>query len=109
MDNSAQGLPLNINDYSVQLLAGGTVLAEDDNSLDPPEGEFMTSIISFTSLSDNPLLGQPLGIRLAHSGWGQVNFDDVRLDASPIPAPGAIVLGALGAGLVGWLRRRRRL
>jgi len=53
------------------------------------------------------------------TGWiGYIYFNSVgdpagadidNLAFSPIPAPGAIVLGAIGVGLIGWLRRRRTL
>ena len=68
--------------YRVQLLAGGALLAEDDSSLTPTEGNFLTSLVTYKSTGQEAQLGQPLEIRLLSAGI-QVSFDDVRLNSSP--------------------------
>lgn len=83
--------------YQVQLLAGGVVIAQDNNSLFAaiPEGEWRESVVTIDVGASHPNLGQPLGVRLINlniAGTPQtpgieVDFDDVRLDASPVPPP----------------------
>ncbi len=48
-----------------------------------------------------------LGLRNGFEWTNNVGKVDVTL--TPIPAPGAILLGSLGAGLVRWMRRRKTL
>lgn len=88
------------DNYSVRLMAGDTVLAEDVSTLTPAPGDFATSVLTYTVLDGDPLAGQALTIQLG--GGNQVNFDHVRLT---VPAPGSLCLLTLG-GMVA--RRRSR-
>jgi hypothetical protein len=73
--------------YRVDLMAGGTVIASDTNTLLPSEGGFATSIVTVDIGASHPLVGQALRIRLVNLNAApgiEVNFDDVSLDATPI-------------------------
>jgi hypothetical protein len=56
-----------------------------------------------------------LGMRAARQGAGpwaittNTEMAAFRISGTPIPAPGVFILGGMGVGIVGWLRRRRTL
>jgi hypothetical protein len=90
-----------IVNYKVQLLAGATVIAEDDSTLDPGNGNFLVSTISYISAEDDPLIGQSLSISLSSTA-NQVNYDEVSLTATavpPVPSLGIVGIGLLLATL----------
>ena len=96
--------------YRVDLLAGSTVLASDNNTMAPAEGVFLTSTVTFTTGLAHANAGQPLAIRLVNlNGPGagvEVNFDNVSLNAEIVPEPSGLALLAVGA-LLGLGARRR--
>ncbi len=104
--------------YRVDLLAGGTVIASDLDTLVIPEGEFLTATVSIDIGLAHANLGDPLGIRLVNLNATpaglegdptldlEVDFDDVRLEAFSIHAPGAALL--LAAAVVAMTFRRRK-
>lgn len=106
--------------YRIDLMAGGVVIASDNNSLNGliPEGEWRDSTVQFSTGAAHAQLGQALGIRLVNlKAPGtptvpniEVDFDDVRLTASAVPEPSVFLLlglAAVGAAHAGWRRTRR--
>jgi hypothetical protein len=93
--------------YKVQFLADGTVLAEDDNTVVPLNGEFAPATVNYVynATLHSALLGQPLEIRLLTKGLasGETNFDDVQLTvtlANPVANPGGPYSVPIGGSLM---------
>lgn len=87
--------------YSVQLLAGGTVIAEDNDTLWPAYKLWATSTVVYTyDAVDSALVGQPLEIRLLNLGLDKdsppgdtvgVEFDNVTLSYDAGAEPGITI------------------
>ena len=72
--------------YRIELLAGGTVLAVDDNSQVIIEGDTGLSSTKYSAGPDDPNIGLALSIRLINlldDLGAEVDFDDVMLTADP--------------------------
>ena len=80
-----------------------TMLDENDDDTFSPGTYYLSLEIStnntFYLLEGTPLFG-------ASTTQGGISAE---ITAVPIPVPGAIMLGSIGAGLVGWLRRRKTI
>lgn len=93
--------------YRIDVLAGGSVIAADNNSIGATisEGEFRQARFYFDITNGHPRLGQNLGIRLVNLKTPgtteapniEVDFDEVVLTAGPIPVPAQLNLVLAGA------------
>ena len=94
--------------FTLALLAGGSPVASVTGG--PGDGfsntAFKTATVNFTAPAAGPQLGTALGIRISMTGATneQIVFDNVRINASPVPLPAS---GLLLAPALGWLARRR--
>ena len=99
-----------LENYSLQLLAGSTLLASASNNVALTNGTFGTDSLTYSSGSSNALAGQALTIRLLSTGVAgsgtnnptEAFFDNITLDAvtagaSPVPEPAT---GWVSAGLL---------
>jgi hypothetical protein len=66
-----------------------------------------TGVQVYTSDNAPNTGGTGIGIGGYYGGWA--TLDNFAADLGTIPAPGAILLGTIGAAGVTWIRRRRML
>jgi choice-of-anchor C domain-containing protein len=89
---------------SLQVSADGSS-ANFSSSANPKDGQWDTMTWSFLADGNTTLKFASLMTAPGDNGWGPA-LDNVSVTAVPVPAPGALLLGSLGAAMVGAIRRR---